>query len=268
MVTLLDDRYQYAHLIPPGRAHRRASKGLAEWVTAAGVQPNTYFGTLRMFPRPDGAAPAVQRMDTTLLLGSDGVPVIRLSPRGHGQLRNLLRQHAVASERRGRCIILLEPLDEQRRQDIIRALAAGVADGVARRAALRYEVTEILLRAGVVDPSQASHQDLDRIARLLFADLKIRQDAALAEIIVLLGRAGEVLGRPEVETQPDMYRLRALMDAARKADQERGSQQAPESIENEAAGGQIEDIGSRRSGHAGGRQSVAAAQARAAAAGQ
>lgn len=265
MVTLLDDRYEYAHLVAPGRARQRVSKGLAEWVTAPGTQPDMYFGTLRMLPRAGGPSLSVQRLDTALLLGPDGVPVRRLSPRGYRQLQDLLRRHELKVERHGRCVVLLEPLDEGRRKDIINALALGVADGVAHRTALRKEVTEILERAGVTDPRQASRQDLARIGQLLFAELQIRQDARLAEIIVLLGRAGEVLGRPEIDTHPDMWQLRALMDAAGG---DRRQQRAPESCETDAAGGRVEDIGGYRAGRGGGRQSVAAAQAHAAVAGQ
>ncbi len=268
MVTLLDDQYQFIRLIPPGRAQHRVAKGLAEWVTAAKVPPDVYFGTLRMLPKPGDARPTIQRRDTMILVGPDGVPLIRLTPRGLKELRKLLHSHSLAAQTRGHCIILRQPLSKDHRQDILDALVVGVADGVAHRASLRREVMEVLARAGVADPQQASHQDLNRIARLLFADLKIRKTATLAEIIVLLGRTGDVLARPEIDSQPDMFQLRALMDATRKADQERSQQYSSELIENEAAGGLIEDIGSRRAGRGGGHQSIAIAQAHAAAAGQ
>ncbi len=267
MVTLLDDQYQFAHLIPPGRAQRRVAKGLAEWVTAAGAPPNTYWGTLRMLPRPGGVPSTVRRLDTTILVGPDGVPVTRISPRGLGQLRALLRRHGVEAEYKGHCVILREPLREERREEIMRALLVGVADGIAHRAVLRREVMEVLARAGVTDPRQASQEDLARIARLLFAGLKIRQEATLAEIIVLLGRAGDVLARPEIDSQPDMFQLRALMNAAREEDAERRNQQALEPSDG-PVGGRIEDIGSRHTGRGGGRHSIAASQAHAAVGGQ
>ena len=268
MVTLLDERYEYLKVIEPGRAGTRAAGGLAEWVTASGTTPNTRFGTLRMLPRQGRRVPSELRPHPTLLLAPDGVPIMRLSADGKRHVRDVLVRNEIAAETHGGCIVLLQPIDPARRRDVVLALGAGVADSVGRRAALRREVEEVLQRAGVPNPAHASDRDLNRIVRVLFADLQIRQDATVAEIIVLLGRTGEVLGKPEIETQPDMYRLRALLDRVHELNREHERREANGHDDNEATGGRIEDTGAKRTGHGGGRQSVAVAQAYAAVGGQ
>ncbi len=252
VVTLLSDGYQFVRTVEPGRAARRVERGDAEWVTMPGVTPDPKYGTLRMLtPRHGGTSP---RHDVLLVLAADGLPLMKLTERDRIAVRRRLSQSDPRALDLGGCVLLSRTADAALREEVIVALSAVAADGVARFARLRSVVQEVMTRAGAERSSDLSQQDLSRIATLLSGEL--RQDLSIADVMVEIQKMGRLLG-------PDRAQIREL--AAEVQHLTLRPRQRPQ---EDAGPSFVLENGSHRAGRGGGRQSLEAAQAHAAAAGQ
>ncbi len=252
MITLLGDGYQYVRTIEPGRAQKRVERGDAEWVTANGVDPDLRYGTIRMITprRLDHSS----RPDVLLILAADGVPVLKLTQRDRKAMRSRLQQSDRQAQDNGGCIILSRPADAAFREGVIRALSAVATDEVARHARLRAVVQNVLRRAEAERSTDLDHKDLSHITKLLAREL--RQDMSIAEVLVELQRMGRLLG-------PDRAQIRELAAEVQYLTlrpRHRQHEDPDPSL--------VLDNGSHRAGRGGGRQSLEAAQAHAAADGQ
>ncbi len=252
LITLLSDGYRYVRMIEPGRAAKRVERGDAEWVTATGSAPDPRHGTIRMVtPRQgDDSSPP----DVLLLLAADGVPLMKLTERDRKSVRHRLNQSDPGAQDLGGCILLSRPADAAFREGVIMALSAVATDEVARFVRLRAVVQNVLRRAGAERSTDLDHKDLSHIAKLLAREL--RQDMSIAEVLVELQRMGRLLGPDRAQIRELAAEVQHLTLRPRQRSQEDGGTSLL--LEN----------GSHRAGRGGGRQSLEAAQAHAAAAGQ